>query len=99
MYSPSKNSNFHDEQRVLLWPWPIDHGTQCRLRYHVAMTVEQWRQCPHATECVPLRLVGGRRSKSIGVPIWFYMILAVVDVEGNYFAVKAFAYANYVTVG
>ncbi|TMW62017.1 hypothetical protein Poli38472_009510 [Pythium oligandrum] len=40
-----------------------------------------------------------RRSHKINIPIWYYVLLALVDVEGNYFAVKAFNYANYVTVG
>lgn len=41
----------------------------------------------------------GRAATKTGVPLWFYVILGIVDVEGNYFAVKAFDYANYVTVG
>ncbi|KAI9916189.1 hypothetical protein PsorP6_018022 [Peronosclerospora sorghi] len=39
-----------------------------------------------------------RKTPWIGVPWWFYTILAVVDVEGNYFAVKAYNYANYATL-
>ncbi|KAI9910825.1 hypothetical protein PsorP6_010941 [Peronosclerospora sorghi] len=38
-----------------------------------------------------------RKTPWIGVPWWFYTILAVVDVEDNYFAVKAYNYANYAT--
>lgn len=34
-----------------------------------------------------------------GVRWWFYVLLAVADVEGNYFAVKAFNFANYATLG
>ncbi|KAJ0396497.1 hypothetical protein ATCC90586_002815 [Pythium insidiosum] len=40
-----------------------------------------------------------RRQTNLAVPIWFYALIAFVDVEANYFAVKAFNYANYVTVG
>ncbi|ETI53512.1 hypothetical protein F441_03563 [Phytophthora nicotianae CJ01A1] len=39
-----------------------------------------------------------RKTPLVGVPWWFYVILAVVDVEGNYFAVKAYNYANYATL-
>ncbi|KAG6619566.1 Drug/Metabolite Transporter (DMT) Superfamily [Phytophthora cinnamomi] len=39
-----------------------------------------------------------RKTPLIGVPWWFYVLLAVVDVEGNYFAVKAYNYANYATL-
>ncbi|KAF4043684.1 Solute carrier family 35 [Phytophthora infestans] len=39
-----------------------------------------------------------RKTPLIGVPWRFYVILAVVDVEGNYFAVKAYNYANYATL-
>ncbi|TYZ66608.1 hypothetical protein PybrP1_004474 [[Pythium] brassicae (nom. inval.)] len=45
---------------------------------------------------VPLRLA--RRAPPTGVQWWFYALLAVADVEGNYFAVKAFNYANYATL-
>lgn len=40
-----------------------------------------------------------RRAPATGVRWWFYALLAVADVEGNYFAVKAFNYANYATLG
>ncbi|KAI9905235.1 hypothetical protein PsorP6_014280 [Peronosclerospora sorghi] len=39
-----------------------------------------------------------RKTPWIRVPWWFYTILAVVDGEDNYFAVKAYNYANYATV-
>ncbi|CAH0477631.1 unnamed protein product [Peronospora belbahrii] len=39
-----------------------------------------------------------RKSPFIGIPWWFYIILAIVDVEGNYFAVKAYNFANYATL-
>ncbi|CEG37301.1 drug metabolite transporter superfamily [Plasmopara halstedii] len=39
-----------------------------------------------------------RKTPLLGLPWWFYLILAFVDVEGNYFAVKAFNYANYATL-
>ncbi|KAL4093445.1 hypothetical protein PRIC1_010879 [Phytophthora ramorum] len=39
-----------------------------------------------------------RKTPLIGVPWWFYVILGAVDVEGNYFAVKAYNYANYATL-
>jgi solute carrier family 35 protein F1/2 len=40
-----------------------------------------------------------QQQKPTGVQWWFYVLLAVADVEGNYFAVKAFNYANYATLG
>ncbi|KAG7390749.1 hypothetical protein PHYPSEUDO_006868 [Phytophthora pseudosyringae] len=39
-----------------------------------------------------------RKTPLVGVSWWFYVVLAVVDVEGNYFAVKAYNYANYATL-
>uniref|UniRef100_K3X1T9 EamA domain-containing protein n=1 Tax=Globisporangium ultimum (strain ATCC 200006 / CBS 805.95 / DAOM BR144) TaxID=431595 RepID=K3X1T9_GLOUD len=40
-----------------------------------------------------------KKTPSTGIKWWFYVLLAVADVEGNYFAVKAFNYANYATLG
>jgi solute carrier family 35 protein F1/2 len=40
-----------------------------------------------------------KKTPGTGIKWWFYVLLAVADVEGNYFAVKAFNYANYATLG
>lgn len=39
-----------------------------------------------------------RKTPRTSIPWWYYIFLAFVDVEGNYFAVKAYNYANYATL-
>jgi solute carrier family 35 protein F1/2 len=39
-----------------------------------------------------------RKTPATSIPWWYYILLAFVDVEGNYFAVKAYNYANYATL-
>jgi solute carrier family 35 protein F1/2 len=46
---------------------------------------------------IPVRFL--RKTPAIGVPWWFYIILAIVDIEANYAAVNAFNYANFATLG
>lgn len=46
-----------------------------------------------------VRMCTTANARPTGVRWWFYVLLAVADVEGNYFAVKAFNYANYATLG
>lgn len=39
-----------------------------------------------------------QQTPATGIKWWYYILLAFVDVEGNYFAVKAYNYANYATL-
>lgn len=40
-----------------------------------------------------------RKQPLLGIKWYYYVFLGFVDVEGNYFAVKAFNFANYATLG